>query len=301
MDTNRRDKMHLTGQRPRRRPSAGNRPGKEPEVQIQYTPAKPFNRNRFLLRLATVAAVVLALVVGMSIFFKVSQVTVSGAEKYTEWDIQQASGIRSGDGLLGLSKAQISARICQKLPYVETVRVGIKLPDTVHIEITERTVAYAMEDTASAWWLLNAQGRIIDSTDVAAAKNHTRILGVKLQNAAVGEQAVAAEPIAETTGETPAPPVISAKSQLDAAMQLIVALENNGVMGIVDTVDGTDPENLSLLYDGRFQVAVGDTARLDYKISAMKAAVVKMGQYESGYLDVSFTTYPNEVQHRPFE
>ncbi|MBQ8880566.1 MAG: FtsQ-type POTRA domain-containing protein [Oscillospiraceae bacterium] len=301
MDTNGRDKMHLTGKRPRRRPSAGSHPGKEPEVQVQYTPAKPFNRNRFLLRLATVAAVVLALVVGMSIFFKVGQVTVSGAEKYTEWDIQQASGIRAGDGLLGLSKAQISARICQKLPYVETVRVGIKLPDTVHIEITERTVAYAVEDTASAWWLLNAQGRIIDSTNADAAKNYTRILGVKLQNAAVGEQAVAAEPVAETTGDTPVLPAASAKSQLDAAVQLIAALEKNGVMGTVDTVDAANPEGLSLLYEARFQVSLGDTSRLDYKISAMKAAIVKMGQYESGYLDVSFTTYPNEVQHRPFE
>ena len=35
---------------------------KEPEVQIVYTPAKPFNRKWFVLRLATVAAVVLALI-----------------------------------------------------------------------------------------------------------------------------------------------------------------------------------------------------------------------------------------------
>lgn len=300
MDTNGRNRMHLTGKRPRRRPAAGSRPVKEPEVQIQYTPAKPFNRNRFLLRLATVVAVVLALVVGMSIFFKVGRVTVSGAEKYTQWDIQQASGIRNGDGLLGLSKAQISARICQKLPYVETVRVGIKLPDTVHIEITERTVVYAIEDTASGWWLLNGEGRIIDSCDAAKTNGHTRILGVRIQNAAIGQQAVAAEQVTDPTAETPVPPAVSAKSQLDAAILLITALEKNGVMGVVDTVNAADPNGLGLLYEGRFQVLLGDTARLDYKISAMKAAIVKMGQYESGYLDVSFTTYPNEVQHRPF-
>ena len=37
------------------------------DSQIVYTQPKPFNRNRFLLRMATVVAVVLALVFGMSI------------------------------------------------------------------------------------------------------------------------------------------------------------------------------------------------------------------------------------------
>jgi len=302
MDTKGRNRMHITGKAPRRRASGSSRPEREPAVQIQYTPAKPFNRNRFLLRLATVAAVVLALVLGMSIFFKAEQVTVSGAEKYTPWQIKEASGIQDGDGLLGLSRAKISARIRAKLPYVETVRVGIKLPDTVNIEITERTVMYAIEDADAAWWLLNADGRVIDSSDVAAAKNHTRILGVKIQNAVVGEQAIAAEPIVETTAETiPTLPPVSGKTQLSAAVQVLTALENNGVMGNVDTVDVTDPGAVTVLYESRYQVSLGDTARLDYKIASMKAAIEKMGQYQSGYLDASFTIWSNEVGYRPFE
>ena len=137
MDTRGKNRMHLTGKRPRRRPSPANRSNGEQEVHIQYTPAKPFNRNRFLLRLATVAAVVLALVLGMSIFFRAEQVTVSGVEKYTPWEIREASGIGESDGLLGISEAKISARIRTKLPYVDTVRVGIKLPNTVNIVIEE--------------------------------------------------------------------------------------------------------------------------------------------------------------------
>lgn len=304
MDTRGKNRMHLTGKRPRRRPSPANRSGGEQEVHIQYTPAKPFNRNRFLLRLATVAAVVVALVVGMSIFFKVDigQVLVSGAEKYSAYDVVKASGIQDGEGLLGLNKAQIGARICEKLPYVESVRVGIKLPDTVNIEIVERTVVYAVEDTASVWWLLNADGRILDSADAAAAKTHTRITGVKLQSAVVGEQAVAAEPVSEDAAATePTLPPISGKSRLDAAMQVVSGLENNGIMGVADTVDVADPENVVLLYESRFEVTLGDTSRLDFKIASMKAAITEMGQYESGYLDVSFTIYPNEVQHRPFD
>ena len=295
MDTNGRKKKRPAGKSPRRRNPSGQRPVNESEAQIHYTPAKPFNRNRFLLRLATVAAVVLALIVGMSIFFKVDKdkILVSGTVKYTAWDVAEASGIRDGDGLLGLSKAKVSARICEKLRYVDSVRVGIKLPDTVYIEITERMVVYAIADTQAAWWLLNAEGRILDKTDADTAKTHTRILGVSLQNAVVGEQAVAAEPAAEEAADLP---LVSGKSQLDAAIQVITALEKNGIMGNIDTVDVTDPTALSVLYEGRFQVSLGDTSRLVYKIGQMKGAIEKLGNYESGDLDASFTIYPYEVK-----
>lgn len=303
MQTKEKNRMHITGSKPR---SKTGRPKKEPEVQVQYTPAKPFNRNRFLLHIATVLAVVLAVVLVMSIFFKVEKVMVSGTEKYTPWEIKEAAGIRAGDALLNLSEAKITARIQEKLPYVGDVRVGIKLPDTVNIEIIELEVVYAVEDRDGAWWLVDASGRIVDDTDLAVAKNHTRIHGVKIQSGVVGEQAEGFQPEAETltqeTGQvTVTLPAISAKQQFSAALQILSALEKNGIMGIVDTIDVTDPLALSLMYDNRYQVNLGDTSRLEYKISAMKSSVAELGQYQSGYLDVSFEIWPNEVGYRPFD
>ena len=301
MDTKQRNNLHVTG-KPRRKSAP-----KRPETQIQYTPAKPFNRNRFLLHLATVAAVVLALVLGMSIFFKAQQVVVSGTEKYTPWEVKEASGIQDGDALLGLNEARITAKIREKLPYVGDVRVGIKLPDTVNIEIVELEVVYAVEDNRSAWWLMDAAGRIVDSVDAATAMSHTRVLGVQIQDAQVGGQAVAAVP--ETDSQAPSEtgvPVVTVPSTppsqlLDAGIQVLKAMENNGVMGNVDTVTVSQEGTLTLWYEDRYQVTLGDASRLDYKIGAMKAAIKKMGQYQSGYLDVSFTIWPNEVGYRPFD
>ena len=307
MQTKDKNRMYVTGKTARRKETAAGRPSREPDIQIQYTPAKPFNRNRFLLRLATVAAVVLALVLGLSVFFKAQQVTVSGAEKYTPWEIREASGIQQGDALLTLSEAKISAKIRTKLPYVGNVRVGIKLPDTVNIEITELAVVYAVQDSSNAWWLMDANGRVVDSTNTAAAKDHTRILGVQIQNPVIGEQAIAAEPETSTDSQTETGPTVAtlpptpASVLLNTAVQVLTALESNGVMGTVETVSVSDPQSLSLWYEDRYQVSLGDASRLDYKISAMKAAIEKMGQYQSGYLDVSFTIWPNEVGYRPFD
>ena len=303
MQTRERNRMHVTGKKPRPKT---DRPQKEPEVQVQYTPAKPFNRNRFLLHMATVFAVVLAVVLVMSIFFKAGKVMVSGAEKYTPWEIKEAAGIQVGDALLSLSEAKITAKIQEKLPYVGDVRVGIKLPDTVNIEIRELEVVYAVEDCDGAWWLMDANGRIVDNTDMAAAKNYTRIAGVKIQSGAVGAQAAGYQPEAENatqeTGQiTVTLPPISATEQFGAAVQILSALEKNGVMGTVETVDVADPAELSLMYDNRYQVTLGDASRMEYKIGAMKSSVAELGQYQSGYLDVSFRIWPNEVGYRPFE
>jgi len=296
MNTKGRNTMNGTDNTARRRAAAPSREHSESEVQVHYTPAKPFNRNRFLLRLAIVGAMVLAVVLGMSIFFKTRQITVSGTEKYTPWEVKEASGIQDGDSLLSLSEARISARIRAALPYIGDVRVGIKLPDTVNIEVTELAVVYAVEDSSGAWWLMDAAGRIVDKTDATAAGEYTRIVGIKLRGAAIGKQAVAAETegAGNTAFGTPA-------EQLNSAKQILVSLESNGILGKIVTVDVTDTSQLGMWYADRYEVNLGNADRMDYKIASMKAAIQKMGEYQTGYLDVSFTTWPNQVYHRPFE
>ena len=65
----------------RRRAAAPAKPPKAVNTDVVYTAPEPFSRKRFLLRLLTVVAVVLALTFGMSIFFKVENVAVTGTGK----------------------------------------------------------------------------------------------------------------------------------------------------------------------------------------------------------------------------
>lgn len=309
MQTNQRQNLRVTGKRPRT--SRSDQPKKKVEAQIVYTPAKPFLRKRFLLRLLTVAAAVLALVFGLSIFFKVRHVEVAGTQKYNEWEIKEASGIADGDALLSLSEAKISARIRTHLPYVNTVRIGIKLPDTVKIEITELEAVYAVADNVAGWWLLNAEGKVVDKTNAAAAKGYTRILGVELAEPVIGQQAAAAEPEttepSQTEGTQPSEVItlpvtlIQPAHQLEAAITVLAALENNGLIGKVETIDVTDPEALQMWYEDRYEVELGDMSRMDYKIRAIKSTVNQMGEYRSGQLDASFTIWPDRVGFTPFD
>ena len=287
----------------RRRAAAPAKPPKAVNTDVVYTAPEPFSRKRFLLRLLTVVAVVLALTFGMSIFFKVENVVVTGTEKYTAWDIREASGLQTGENLLTVSESQVSGRITTKLPYVQKVRVGIKLPDTVHIEITELDVVYAIEAADGGWWLIDADGRVVEHTTPVQAKNYTQLLGVKIQSPQIGQNAVALEPEPEGTvaeGET-VPVTVKGSEQLAVLISVLQYLEDNGVLGEAASVDVTSLVNLQIWYGDRYQILLGDTTQLGYKISTAATAIDQLDQYQSGVLDVSFTTWKDQVGYTPFQ
>ncbi len=277
-----------------------NAPVKQPTPDVVYTQPVAFNKYRFLLQLATVVAVVLALLFGMSIFFKVKDVTVTGNAKYTQWDIREASGIQEGENLLTISEPRISNNIKSALPYVDQIRVGIKLPDTVKIEIVELDVVYAVEAEDGSWWLIRSDGGVVEKTNSADAQQHTKILGVKIAQPAVGEQAVALQPQQPTEEDQTVPVTVLASEQLQTAQNIAQFMEDSGVIGMAASIDVTNLGNLEIWYADRYQVTLGDAMELGYKIKSMKLAIDQMGDYQSGILDVSFTIKPTEVIYTPF-
>lgn len=273
--------------------------------EVSYTPPKPINRTQVLLSLATVIAIVAAVTFGMSIFFKVKTVTVSGAVKYTPWQIMEASGISEGDSLMTFSKERAGGNIRAELPYVKSVRIGRVLPDTVTIEIVEEDAAYAIKESGGGWWLIASSGKVLSFADAAATVKNTTIKGVMIESPVEGQQAVAAQPINTETdenGETVEnqPITQTSASQLATVLEILRALESNGVLGTVTTVDVSSPGSMELWYGDQYQVMLGDSSRISYKITCMAQAIRQLESYQSGVLDVSFTIWPDEVGYTPF-
>lgn len=270
---------------------------------VVYTQPQAFNRDRLLVQLITVIAVVLAFVLGLSVFFKVKVITITGAEVYSPWTIREASGIKEGDNLLTFGRARASGQITANLPYVKSVRIGIKLPDTVNIEIDEENVVYAIKSEEGIWWLINSDGKVVDMSNNAQAKNYTQVLGVTLTEPKKNEMAVPSEPIPTETGEDGeyVPMAVTGAQRLNAALQILKALEANDIVGEAASVDVSRMEDITLWYGSRYQVNLGDTSRIDYKIACMYDAILQMSDYETGIMDVSFTTFADQVAITPFQ
>lgn len=296
-----------------RRKSLPPKQKKKPlDSEIVYTQAKPFVLSTFLLRLVTVVAVVAALLLGMSIFFKVGVVNVAGSTKYTAWDVKVASGIQDGENLLTLNKSRAVGKIKTALPYVDEVRIGIKLPDTVNIEITELAVTYAIAADNGDWWLMDAEGQLIEAVDALEAKGYTQVIGITVTNPEVGKMAVATEPEPETISpdetdpseesvELTVPVTVRGSEKLEAAVMILQYLEANGVLGQMASVDVTDITGIELWYADRYQILLGDTTQLSRKVKSVTLAIGQMGEYQTGVLDASFTIWPDQVGYTSFD
>ena len=290
-----------TKDRERKKPQA--KPKGTPDVV--YMPPKPFNRKRLILHLATIAAIVLALLLSISVFFKVDaeKIKVSGNLKYSEWEIVQASGLTGGENLLTFSHAGAAGKIILKLDYVDSVRIGIKLPDTVMIEVHEVDVTYAVKDRTDAWWLISANGKVVAKAESGEEETRTKILGVRLDSPALNQQAKTFEETQSGTDENGNPiPVIHTNAQrLSTVLDITQYLELNGVLGQAASIDVNNMGDIQLWYKDQYQVKLGDSTQLGYKISMMTKMIRQMDDYQSGVLDLTFTTYPDRGGYKPFD
>ena len=264
------------------------RPPREEIPNVVYTAPKPMRRGVFAWKLISMAAVVAAVFLGLSVFFRVDTITVAGADKYTPWMIREASGVELGDALLSIGEARVASRIQMELPYVDEIKVGIRLPGTVEIQVTELQVTYSIEDENGGWWLISANGRAVEPVSLDKALGYTRVEGLAIRTPTAGEpvQAIPGR-IVDGDGNAVELAQSDADQQLSALIKVMTGLEKNRIIGQITKIDMTSVTDIRLEYPQLLTVRLGDDDRLDYKIQYLAAAVKQLEANQSGELDLT--------------
>lgn len=209
-----------------------------------------------------------------------------------------ASGIETGENLLTFGKSRAAGRILAELPYVDQVQIGIKLPNTVNIDIVELEVSYAIRSTEGGWWLMDCGGKLLEPVEESEAAKHTQVLGICAEHPSPGGSLVAGEGVAAEsapTGEETSAQETGEKSAIHgsaaergaAALEILQALEETEHMGDVTTVDVSSLYDIQLWYGQKYQILLGGPTELTYKIRYMTQAVATLADYQSGVLDLS--------------
>lgn len=304
------------------------RPPRQDVPEVVYTIPRPLTKGRILIRFGCVIAVVAAVMMVMSFVFRVDTVTVLGAEKYTAWAIREASGITDGEALLSLSKARAAGKIKAALPYVDEVKIEVKLPGTVHIEVKERDVVYSIAAGDDRWWLISADGIALEAAESSEAADHLQIFGLRIAAPTPGQLVTAAAPVeeplppevtetpeqTEATEETQAPeetvpeeteateptePTEPTETQppqvpdsdaqrLSAVLEILQSMEHNGIIGKVGSINVENLLDIRMTYDQRLNIRLGNSTQLGYKISYLAQAVRQMEAYQTGVFDLTF-------------
>lgn len=287
-------------QRPAQRSRVVRAP-REDVPKVVYTAPKPMGRGGVILRLVSMLAVVVAVFMCLSVFFKVDTILVAGPEQYTAWMVREASGVEEGDSLLTVGRARVAGRIKEALPYVDQVKVTISLPGTVRIELTEFPVSYAIASEGGAWWLITSDGTAQEQITAAKATAYTKILGLEIAAPKVGQTVTAA--VQTETGEGGTEVLedqAAVDKKLEAVLTILAALEDNQVIGDAVSLDVTNIGDITIQYSQLLSVRLGDSRKLDYKISYMAAAIRQLDEYQNGELDVTFE-YSDSAIFNPVE
>lgn len=234
---------------------------------------KRHNRRRrrasfaFLYKLLCAVLIVSAVAAAMAIFFKAENIEVSGNSRYSSAQIAQASGVEQGANLYFLNKYDVAGRISAALPYVESVSINRRLPETLCIRVTE-CVCGAMIPQEDKLWMVCETGKIVDCP-AQPPESGAVITGVTLADPAVGGTVTAAE---------------GSEAALQQLRQLLTQLRAKGMLGSVQEIHLEDPALVRFRYLDRFDVEIPWNADLDYKLDFLAAVVARLEDYETGTL-----------------
>ena len=108
---------------------------------------------RIFLTLLTFCIVIGAIVASLTVFLKVAKIEVRGAAYYTNEQIIKSSEIQVGDNLFAINKFAVSSKILADFPYLESIKITRRLPDTFIFDVTERKPCGYI-DTEDQRWII---------------------------------------------------------------------------------------------------------------------------------------------------
>lgn len=142
-------------------------------------------------------------------------------------------------------------------------------PDAASGEQTQQpsdTAGTAGRDTA-------AEASAADNSAIQAdGKRIPRILGVTVNSPTVGSVVTATNP-----------------ASLNAALAVIAELDGTGLLDHIVSINTEKEYDIVLQYDGRYEIRLGGTEELSYKIDYLTVILSKLSDFQAGVIDLTFS------------
>lgn len=241
-----------------------------------------------LIQLLFALALLAAVTVGATVFFRVEQVLVTGNHRYTQEEIVAATGISPGDNLFHMNKFAIQERMLEEMPYLEHILIRRSLPSTIEVTVSEwDATAWIAPDPrpdltdlpedgprpTDRGWLISVDGKVLEQTDTAG--DRIPVTGLTGMDTREGLPLAVAQ---------------EQQTRLNSLLALLGELERRELLTAVSGIRLAST-NLVFEYLGRYDVKLPLNADMAYAIQAMLAAAEDreqvMGPLASGSFDLT--------------
>jgi len=208
---------------------------------------------------AGVVIVILMMILGISAFLSVVEISVEGTSLYSVEEVVDASGLSFGNNLMFLNTQTISQNIRAALPFVSSVQISRNLPGTVHIEVTE-SEARASIAFAGDILIIDSSGRVLMRSDHNPS-GLIEIRGIELRDAIEGRSLMP-----EQGGET----------AVQHMQDILAAMERAGIEQDVSYLDVSNITNIHFGYLGMYRVVLGGARDLRHRLGILPNQVTEI-------------------------
>ena len=232
-------------------------------------------KKHMLTILLAVVVMCVGLVLVFSLFFKINTVTISGDKVYSDKMVTEKSGINIGENLFKINETKLSEKLSKDLPYIKSVTIERKLPDTIIINVTAAKEVAAIT-TKKGFVLLDEAGKVLDKNASILKENVAVINNVKLKEYIEGEKVV-----------------LTDEKKTETLLKLFEAIKNADML-LLTEIDLKNINDIKIKYDDRITFEVGSLTNIETKLARGVAALEKENEinaYSEGTLDLKTEPY----------
>lgn len=202
----------------------------------------------------------------LTMFFDINTITVSGESAYSAEKIIEASGIKTGDNLIFISKQKANELITTELPYIGSAEFKRRLPSKLEIIVKKTDPVYAAAKDGY-YILLDENGKVLET-------------GLEY----IGENLILLKTEEIVSAETGKIITLTNEKALGKLKEVREACIECGLSDIT-AVDLSNIYNIKLEYQGRITLVLGETdsGNLTKKLDLGKAAIETQNKENSAY------------------
>lgn len=126
---------------------------------------KKKKKSKAIVKIITIIILIIvaAIILLVTPIFNITQITVTGNEQVSNERIISLSGLKKGDNIFNNIKKRVITNI-EEEPFIESAEITRKLPGTIQIKVTERTIDYQLK-LINGYIYINKQGYILEKSE----------------------------------------------------------------------------------------------------------------------------------------
>ncbi len=177
----------------------------------------------------------------LTMLFNVDRVIIKGNTLYDELDLIKTSGIEKGENLFEVDTAYAENKLYSVYNYVEEVEVKRSFPNAVTITIVE-AIPFSVIEEADGYTLVSAGGKVLERGLEEVPKGMLSVRGVST--------------VTNTEDNT---------KRMELMKKIIGAMQEQEMEKYV-FLDLTDTLEITMIYDNRVKVSLGNELEIPYKL-----------------------------------